>query len=187
MRWRDIRFEQPTKADGDEKKLVCMLFEDGSFGLHKWYTTLFVVAWCPTSELPAFDPIPDPPEGWRFVQKGEAFDKRAKVWASDCKTWLPIASDGFSKRFIYIVPIDPPAPPEPQYRPFANAKEFEPYFGRMIKEKSLDDFRTVVTSFSDKGVWLAGGSVATGYREAFGIYEFANGLPFGIKVEPFEP
>lgn len=61
--------------------------------------------------------------------------------------------------------------------------EFEPYFGRMVKEKAMDDFRTVVTSFSDKGVWLAGASVATSYAQAFEIYEFGNGKPFGIEIK----
>jgi hypothetical protein len=138
----------------------------------------------PLSELPAFDPIPDPPEGWRFVAKGEAFDNRARWFDTSSNKWFTTAQfSAFDPDYVYIVPIDPPQPPEPQYRPFANAAEFEPYFGRMIKEKSLDDFRTVVTSFSDKGVWLAGGSIATGYREAFDIYEFANGFPFGVKVD----
>jgi hypothetical protein len=186
MRWRDVRFEKPTEADLDHKKRVCMLFDDNSFGLHTLPVRDFVVAWCPTSELPAFDRIPDPPEGWTWADKSKPFDKRAKFWHQYEKRYVQQSLGGFSTaaHLIYIVPIDPPKPPEPQYRPFANAAEFEPYFGRMIKEKSLDDFRTVVTSFSDKGVWLAGGSIATGYREAFDIYEFANGFPFGVKVEP---
>jgi hypothetical protein len=181
MRWRDIRFEKPTEADGDDCGQVLQLLSEGSAGSYHYANDCDCIAWMPLSELPAFTPIPDPPEGWRFVDKGEAFDPRAKLWL-DYK-WATTKNDeraGFNKSFVYIVPIDPPAP---TYRPFANAKEFEPYFGRMIKEKSLDDFRTVVTSFSDKGVWLAGGSIATGYREAFDIYEFANGFPFGVKVE----
>jgi len=162
-----------------------MLCRDGEIGAYGFGNTYKTIAWMPLTELPAFDPIPDPPEGWRFVEKGDPFDKRAKFLNETYSEWYVTHQlDKYDPELIYIVPIDPPAP---QYRPFANAKEFEPFFGRMIKEKSLDDFRTVVTSFSDKGVWLAGGSVATGYREAFDIYEFANGIPFGVKVEPFEP
>jgi hypothetical protein len=184
MRWRDIRFEKPTKADADKDGMVLQLLSTGN--VCRWYWTPLgsCVAWMPLSELPAFDPIPDPPEGWRFVEAGEAFDNRAKFWGLSNHWVETLQEDGYAKELVYIVPIDPPEPPKPQYRPFANAAEFEPYFGRMIKEKSLDDFRTVVTSFSDKGVWLAGGSIATGYREAFDIYEFANGFPFGVKVEP---
>jgi hypothetical protein len=184
MRWRDIRFEKPTEADGDQWSRILILHKNGYFALVSHESASSGVAWIPTSELPAFDPVPDPPEGWRFVEKGEAFDKRAKYWGLSNHWVETLQEDGYAKELVYIVPIDPPEPPKPQYRPFANAAEFEPYFGRMIKEKSLDDFRTVVTSFSDKGVWLAGGSIATGYREAFDIYEFANGFPFGVKVEP---
>jgi hypothetical protein len=184
MRWRDIRFEKPTEADADELfSEVAFIRADGIKCVRNFqsFDGDDYVAWMPLSELPAFDPIPDPPEGWRFVEKGEAFDKRAKFWNQHKATFLEVGLDFYLDSNIYIVPIDPPSP---QYRPFANAAEFEPYFGRMIKEKSLDDFRTVVTSFSDKGVWLAGGSIATGYCEAFDIYEFANGFPFGVKVEP---
>jgi hypothetical protein len=184
MRWRDIRFEKPTEADGDDCGQVLQLLSEGSVGSYHYANDCDCIAWMPLSELPAFTPIPDPPEGWRFVQSGEPFDNRAKFWGT-VKDWVITGNAGhYSPNTCYIVPIDPPKPPKPQYRPFANAAEFEPYFRRMIKEKSLDDFRTVVTSFSDKGVWLAGGSIATGYREAFDIYEFANGFPFGVRVEP---
>jgi hypothetical protein len=159
-----------------------MLFEDGSFGLHKWYTTLFVVAWCPTSELPAFDPIPDPPEGWRFVQKGEAFDKRAKVWASDCKTWLPIASDGFSKRFIYIVPIDPPASPEPQYRPYT-AAELKETIGKLVD--GVSGYRAMITGACGDSVYCQGQRVPA--DQLLKNHAWTDGGKCGVKVEPFEP
>jgi hypothetical protein len=192
MRWRDTRFETPASADSDEHDEVVSVSKSGKIRARDWQYVCEEedAFWMPMSEIPKPpDRIPDPPEGWKFVVEGDAFDFRCQVWDASINQYrprnyprLPLTSGN-----VYIVPIDPPKPTVPQYRPFANAAEFEPHFGRMIKEKSLDDFRTVVTSFSDKGVWLAGGSIATGYREAFDIYEFANGIPFGVKVEPFEP
>lgn len=81
----------------------------------------------------------------------------------------------------YVEP-EPPIPPEPQYRPFANAAEFEPHFRSMVKERSIEDYRTIITSFNDKGVWLSGASIATKYTDAFGFLEFADGTPFGVKA-----
>jgi hypothetical protein len=53
----------------------------------------------------------------------------------------------------------------------------------MIKEKSLDDFRTSVSAFSDKGVWFSGATIRTSYSDAINIFEFADGSPFGVRVE----
>jgi hypothetical protein len=183
MRWRDVRFDKlPTAADGDENGEVLFLLKNGS--LFNWHWDILesdVALWMPLSELPAFDRIPDPPDGWQFRQEGDAFDRRAQHWNCGRKQWVTTGNlNGYSRDAIYIVPIDPP---EPQYRPFANAKEFEPYFGKLIKEKSVDDFRTVVTAFSDKGFWLSGASVATKYSDAINIFEFADGTPFGVRVD----
>jgi hypothetical protein len=156
-----------------------MLFVDGSFGTHALPIRGFVVAWMPLSELRLFDPIPDPPEGWRFVEKGEAFDKRAKFWSKTSGSWLLTGhSDDYSKVYTYIVPIDPPAPPEPQYRPFANAAEFEPHKDRWWRYKSYDaDCQFPPMFFSDAGHhtqdWL----------KSFENKVFSDGSPFGVRVE----
>jgi hypothetical protein len=176
MRWRDIRFEKPTEADLDHKKRVCMLFDDNSFGLHTLLVRDFVVAWMPLSELPAFTPIPDPPEGWRFVEKGEAFDKRAKFWFS--RRWENTHNLAvFDPHSVYIVPIDPPKPPEPQYRSFANAAEFAPHRDRWIRTPG-QEVTNRVDYYSDRGVNGMSFSVLLEDRT------FDDGTPFGVKVEP---
>jgi len=66
MRWRDIRFEKPTEADGDavhgEVLIDC---KSGKRRARNWEDVdddSDTIAWMPISELPAFEPIPDPPD-----------------------------------------------------------------------------------------------------------------------------
>jgi len=180
MRWRDIRFEKPTEADGDDCGQVLQLLSEGSAGSYHYANDCDCIAWMPLSELPAFTPIPDPPEGWRFVDKGEAFDPRAKLWLD--YGWATTKNDeraGYNKSFIYIVPIDPPEPPEPQYRPFANAAEFEPYRDKWWRYKSQgsDEYNPPVL-FNDK---IHGTQY---WQDSFENKVFSDGSPFGVKVEP---
>ena len=175
MRWRDIRFEKPTEADGDKLGSILQLLDTGSICRWTWNSTAGAVAWMPISELPAFEPIPDPPEGWRFVAKGEAFDPRAKVWSKTSGSWLLTGHSGdYSKVYTYNVPIDPPAP---QYRPFANAAEFAPHRDRWIRTPGQETIRQVI-HYSDRGV------DGMTYRMLFEERTFDDGSPFGVKVEP---
>jgi hypothetical protein len=177
MRWRDIRFEKPTEADGDDCGQVLQLLSDGSVGSYDYANDCDCIAWMPLSELPAFDPIPDPPEGWRFVEAGEAFDKRAKFWNQHKATFLEAGLDFYLDSNIYIVPIDPPKPPEPQYRPFANAAEFAPHRDRWIRTPG-QEVTNRVDYYSDRGVNGMSFSVLLEDRT------FDDGTPFGFKVEP---
>jgi hypothetical protein len=181
MRWRDIRFEKPTEADGDEHGYILHLLRGGIVCRGMWGSIDGTVAWMPLSELPAFDRIPDPPEGWRFVQPGDAFDSRAKFWMHN--RWEQTLNEGrYSKIEIYIVPIDPPAPPAPQYRPFASAAEFLPYRDKWIKHK-LDRYVVKITTYNDENVWMGCASIGTGYSGMHADFTFEDGTPFGVRVE----
>jgi hypothetical protein len=178
MRWRDIRFEKPTEADGDNCGQVLQILECGSIGSYAWKHIVRCVAWIPISELPAFEPIPDPPEGWRFVETGEAFDKRAKFWSEGRSEWILTQQlDNYDPSIKYIVPIDPPAPPEPQYRPFRDAAEFAPHRDRWIRTPAQETIRQVI-HYSDRGV------DGMTYRMLFEERTFDDGTPCGVKVEP---
>jgi hypothetical protein len=175
--WRDTRRELPTKADADEFGQVLGLYSDGSKRTCYMGCTKTLVAWAPTSELPAFDRIPDPPEGWRFVKTGEAFDRRAKFWYPDEKEWRQsrVTNNRYSEVNTYIVPIDPP---EPQYRPFRNAAEFDGWAFNFWRYK--DDLRSVrrpPMSYSDDGHYGDKWDVSLIRKE------FADGTPFGVRVE----
>jgi len=175
MRWRDIRFEKPTEADGDSSGRIVQLLDSGGLLAWPYDNTQGCVAWLPMSELRAFTPIPDPPEGWRFVQAGEAFDKRAKWYArSDAKWHLTMHKESYDPDFAYIVPINPP---EPQYRPFANAKEFAPHRDRWIRTPGQDTARRVL-HYSDRGV--DGMAYSTLFRDR----TFDDGSPCGVEVTP---
>jgi hypothetical protein len=181
MRWRDIRFEQPTAADADESGGILQLLNTGSICRWNWSSTAGAVAWMPLSELPAFDPIPDPPEGWRFVEAGEAFDKRAMFWFQ--QRWeITCNLATYDPHSIYIVPIDPPEPPKPQYRPFANAAEFEPYRDRWVRRK--EGMFCKVASYENYGATMGTCATIWKYSDLFDEWEFDDGTPFGIKVEP---
>jgi len=178
MRWRDIRFEKPTSLDGDNNFEVITIDDHGNRCSMGWDEVDEEVAawWCPASELPdPPDPIPDPPDGWRFVEKGEAFDKRAKFW-SNGKWRHTLQMDlPYSDGCVYIVPIDPP---EPQYRPFANAAEFGPYCDKWVLEGSRKCRPTV---YCDTFVEVNGTTYE--WDEALRVLKLTDGTPFGVRVE----
>jgi hypothetical protein len=179
MRWRDIRFEKPTEADGDKRGEIVQLLNNGRVCTADLNSMAFMVAWMPLSELPAFDRIPDPPEGWRFVQADEAFDNRAKYWnlviESYCDT---LRHKLYQANYVYIVPIDPPKPPEPQYRPFANAAEFEPHENKRWRYKcDSESTKRLSVAYDDEE--HHGKAWAAAFRDKV----FADGSPFGVRVE----
>lgn len=72
-----------------------------------------------------------------------------------------------------------------QYRPFANAAEFEPHRDRWIEYTSPNHgdcsfYR--VTSFHNERVWLGPDNSGRTFREAFHCLKFDDGSPFGIEV-----
>jgi hypothetical protein len=177
MRWRDIRFEKPTEADGDDCGQVLQLLSDGSVGSYDYANDCDCIAWMPLSELPAFDPIPDPPEGWRFVDnEKDARNDQAKFWDEETKNWGLVNPhlNSWLSTHTYIVPIDPPVP---QYRPFANAAEFAPHRDRWIRTPGQEVTKRV-DHYSDRGVNGMSFSVLLEDRT------FDDGSPFGVKVEP---
>jgi hypothetical protein len=283
MRWRDIRFEKPTEADGDIYGEVATIGDRGRKGATSWDSVDLpdYCFWCPLSELPdPPDRIPDPPEGWTWADTSKPIDTRARFWhrskqfwcdlfidhcyaegeayivpidppvpegyrkavagdegRKDCMIWK---SGGYVKRWRddqngsetcpfcigehYIVPIDPPAPPtgyelatgdgphdgliffcpidkqwkpvlrvdgvrkidpgwyavpvKPQYRPFANAAEFDIWAFKFWRYK--DDLRSVrrpPMSYSDDGHY------GDKWDVSFIRKEFADGTPFGIRID----
>ena len=174
MRWRDIRFEKPTKADQNEHSQLVFLFSDGSFGRHHFVTgdNSHTIAWMPMSELPKFERVPNPPNGWRYKVDGDVFDNRAQYWSPQSnKFLLAWQDDAYDSSLIYIVPIDPPAP---TYRPFANAAEFEPYRDKWIKDAHGSISR--VEFYSDEG------AKGMSWDMLFRNRTFDDGTPCGVKV-----
>lgn len=135
LQWRDIRFEKPTEADASvEWGHIIQLMDNGEVGLYQWDDSFGMVAWMPVSELPEFNRVPDPPEGWRFVEKDEPVDKRARFWSSFNKDWTDrggsVVGKPYDDEFIYIVPVEPEKPQVPEgYR---YRREDEPFDTRAM-------------------------------------------------------
>lgn len=75
--------------------------------------------------------------------------------------------------------------PEPKYRPFKNADEcwaemrvHQPVGWVKEKERNV---RTVINYVHNDGVMFSCGSVL--FERLFDIYTFADGTPFGVKLE----
>ena len=180
-KWRDIRMHPITKTDGDAKGDIVQKLRTGGIVTDQWNDLRDLIAWMPTSEMPEFIRIPDPPEGWRFKLDGDAFDKRARVLVGG-KYWETTNNNrNYSADGVYIVPIDPPA--EPEYRPFANAKEFLPYATLFWRQK-IDDpsIRRNTGYFSDKGhdamLWDESLELKVFVADP---KLFPDGVPFGIR------
>lgn len=172
MRWRDIKTEPMTAADGDDRGFVLQQLTDGHINSFPWHNRGGVVSWMPLSELPKFTPVPDPPDGWRLVVAGDAFDKRAQMFARG--NWVTTVNNkDYSDAGVYIIPIDPP---KPTYRPFANAAEFEPYSSKRWRFKgSSSDYRRMPANFGDTFH-----STAT-WKKSLETKVFCDGTPFGVK------
>lgn len=82
--------------------------------------------------------------------------------------------------------------PEPKYRPFANAEEC---WNEMLKHQPFgyvyfaDDnlYHNIIMLAPEQGCHEAyiriGNCTVRGLEECFRIFTFADGLPFGVKVE----
>jgi hypothetical protein len=119
------------------------------------------------------DKIEGVPEGWRLVairrvKNGEWFIERSgriELWREpddETSCWVhPI-----------IEKIEQPK----QYRPFANAAEFEPHRDRWwrFKKESNEFFRTYY--YSDKS------HMGHNWHESFAQKVFDDGTPFGVEV-----
>ena len=177
MRWRDIRFEKPTAGHGDKDALILQLLTDGSIGKWRWDSLARITAWMPLSELPTFNPIPDPPEGWRFVDKDEAFDDRAKFWHQYEKQYVQQSLGGFStaEHLVYIVPIDPP---EPQYRSY-NAAELKQLIGKLVD--SVAGYRAMITGACGDAVFCQGQKVSA--EALLKDHTWTDGGKCGVRAE----
>jgi hypothetical protein len=123
--------------------------------------------------------IPGVPEGWEAV----SFD-----YVSDGEHWLDKDGDPIQhtssvrtqcKRLI-IRKIEKPA----RYRPFRDAEEYMPHWGKPIRLKGGVGFDSVVST-SRIGIYVANETLITRYglRDAFERLEFADGTPFGVRID----
>jgi hypothetical protein len=161
-----------------------MLCRNGEIGTYGFGNTYKTIAWMPLPELPAFDPIPDPPEGWKFVVEGDAFDFRYQVWDASINQYRPrnYPHLPLTPGNTYIVPIDPPAPPEPQYRPYS-AAELKETIGKLVD--GVSGYRAMITGACGDSVYCQGQRVPA--DQLLKNHAWTDGGKCGVKVQPFEP
>jgi hypothetical protein len=179
MRWRDIRFEKPTESDGDCHGEIAAVLYDGRKVSMLWDSSDVEGMshfWCPMSELPAPpERIPDPPEGWRFVQKGDVFDYRVKYWSRFEKAWKPTAQKSeYIWRFAYIVPIDPS---KPKYRPYTEAEAVD-LIGKVVH--GIAGYRAMITGVSFDKVYCQGKVIPL--DRLLSEHRFIDGSECGVEV-----
>jgi hypothetical protein len=125
------------------------------------------------------DKIPGVPEGWEVERIGQPIF--SVDWVIDCdgKPRLCDFDSTYLNRVI-IRKIEKPA----KYRPFANAEEYMPNWGKPIRLKDGTGFDSVVST-SKLGVYVAAGSsiIRHAMVDAFRLFEFADGTPFGVKID----
>ena len=99
----------------------------------------------------------------------------------DTSLWYDDEDPSFDDDFEYRIK------PDPKYRPFSNAEEcwaeMEKHlpFG-WVKGKE-DKHRALITAFDDNTYGMSFGNAAWSSSEIMDIYTFADGAPFGVKVE----
>jgi hypothetical protein len=122
--------------------------------------------------------IPGVPEGWELVRIGKP---EIGEWFIDglSEPYRAI-DDGHFRGCAIIRKIEKPA----AYRPFANAEEYMPHWGKPIRMKDGTGFDSVVST-SRIGVYVAAGSSIIRHEmpDAFKLLEFADGTPFGVCID----
>ena len=112
------------------------------------------------------------PDGWGFVRVGRV--KRGEFFVDNLGTpYKHVEStESHSANYVIIRKIEQPK----QYRPFANAKEFEPHRDRWWKKKNGDDRTYPPAYYNDK---YSGG---LHFDNCFEDRVFDDGSPFGVEV-----
>jgi hypothetical protein len=123
--------------------------------------------------------IPGVPEGWELVHANRFAIEGEWYINSDGTPHLQRLGES---AFVHpiIRKIEKPA----KYRPFANAEEYLPHWGKPIRLKGGVGFDSVAST-SRTGIYVAaGGSIIRhAMVDAFRLFEFADGTPFGVRID----
>ena len=120
------------------------------------------------------------PDGWRLVRIG---NPKVAEWFIDAYDGKPLLATCDVGRRVRAI-IEKTEQPK-QYRPFANAAEFESHRDRWVEYTSPnygDCSMYRVSAYTSERVWLGPDNVGRTYKEAFHCLRFADGSPFGVEV-----
>ena len=123
--------------------------------------------------------IPGVPEGWELVhclRIGEP----GEIGLNQLGEPFAIGPNRTIKKVPIIRKIEKPA----KYRPFKDAEEHLPFWGKPIRLKGGVGFDSVVST-SRISVYVASETTIRRYSmpDAFDLFEFADGTPFGVKID----
>jgi hypothetical protein len=128
------------------------------------------------------DKIPGVPEGWELVRIGHPVIGVDCVidYNGDIVVFRGNPNVNSGANWPIIRKIEKPA----AYRPFKDAGEYMPHWGKPIVMKGGTGFDSVVST-SRIGVYVAAGSsiIRHAMVDAFKLFEFADGTPFGVKID----
>jgi hypothetical protein len=125
------------------------------------------------------DKIPGVPEGWELVRIDKPTHGDWFIDVAGRPREYPYEVNGGGV-FPIIRKIEKPA----AYRPFKDAEEYMPHWGKPIRTKGSHGFDSVVST-GQTGVYIAAGSMIARYSmaDAFKRFEFTDGTPFGVKID----
>ena len=127
------------------------------------------------------DKIEGVPDGWRLVRIGKpkAGEYYIAINGEACEAKL-LTRTVLQWGFPVIEKFEQPK----QYRPFANAKEFEPHRDRwLIHPEGEANGAFQVLEYDDTGIWANGMTEKMSYAivKKNGL-RFDDGSPFGVEV-----
>jgi hypothetical protein len=112
--------------------------------------------------------------------EGKDIEYRTKGFNEDWKKVTQIPALSF-KSFEYRIK------PEPKYRPFKNAeeclKEMSKHTPFGLIKKNVSGAFYCIGSFDIKNIYIGTTQGMHSYADSLENFKFADGLPFGVKVE----
>ena len=112
--------------------------------------------------------------------EGKDIEYRTKGFNENWKKVTQIPALSF-KSFEYRIK------PEPKYRPFANAeeclKEMQKHTPFGLIKKNVSKAFYCIGSFDIKNIYIGTTQGMHSYADSLENFKFADGLPFGVKVE----
>lgn len=112
----------------------------------------------------------------------KAFSEGKCVETKTSSGWISIENMGFVGN-----PLQYRIKPEPKYRPFKDAEEC---WQEMLKHQPFgytydrfNNIRDCITKVATTGVSYDSPTVVISFEEVFDRFVFADGVPFGVKVE----
>ena len=116
------------------------------------------------------------PNGWELVRVGQIF--QGEHWVSNNgqpQRW-DSCHPSSSENYVIIRKIEHPK----QYRPFANAAEFEPHRDRWFCPKIKRNHVIKTSAYNEHRHWS--GEEPDTWEKMFDEYVFDDGTPFGVEV-----